>query len=362
MATTSFTGSFGYLNYLNEINRPYLRDICLSYIKANGITTRVGKPHTEGSMLRRQKRVIDHLPAINWVQPNQAITPSTLQTFADYEEGVAMIRGNQQFDRAFLDDKNYVGGDPWPKQIQSYMEARSFSMDNYIINNSKVQGPIADVNGITGIKYRLAFPQATGSGCAAACNVQATADLSDAGISSTQGLKIARDIQRVLSHMGNPKGTGVIILLSPQCWWQLNLVIKNQGTAGGFKITVDAFDREVISFMDAELAMCGFQAPQDGGAQITPIIDDGQDVNGWSTGDALFNATGAVYTTMYFIQVGGKERFELWQHQEPWMIKQQITGTYNWIVLFEQSVGIWQPYTRSIARLYGVKTNGSAQD
>lgn len=369
MATTSLTGSYAYRNYLNEINRPYEKDIALCYIKANGITTKVGKPHTEGSMLRRQKREIDQIIQPTWVPLNGAIAAPQTQPLEDYSEGVFYVRDPIQFDRAFLNDKNYVAGNPVKRQIQSYVEGRSFLFDNALINNFKTQGPIQNPYGVTGIKYRLIYPDITGSGCNSACNVQATADLSFVGLSSVSGIKWAYDLQRLFSHMGNAKGTSMVLLMSPQLFWLIAAAIKNQGMAGGFTVDKDAFDRTVIRFMDAEISECGFLPPQNGGLQTAPIIDNAQDIMGWSTGDAAYNANvsalqpqGAVYSTIYALQTAGPEPMELWQAAAPWMLFEHVPGTFNHVILFEHSMGIWQPYTRSIGRLFGIKTNGPNQD
>jgi len=369
MATTSLTGSYGYRNYLNEIQRPYERDIALCYIKANGITTKVGKPHTEGAMLRRQKRVIDQLIQPTWVALSAANASPQTQPLEDYEEGVFFVRDPIQIDRAYMQDKNYVNGNPIQRQIQSYVMGRSFLFDNALINNFATQGPIQNPYGVTGLKYRLIYPDVTGSGCNSACQVQATADISFAGLSSVSGIKLAYDLSKLFSHMGNAKGTGIVLLMSPQAFWLFAAAIKNQGMAGGFTVDKDAFDRTVIKFMDAEISECGFLPPQNGGLQTAPIIDDAQDINGWSSGDAAYNSSvsatqpqGAVYTSIYAIQTSGPEAMELWQASAPWMVSERVPGQFYHVVLFEHSLGIWQPYTRSIGRLYGLKTNGPTQD
>ncbi len=366
MATTQMTGAYGYLNYLQE-KQPtsYEAQIMESFIESNGLMTKIGRPHNEGAFERKQKRIIANLMKGTSAAIGAANPTPQLQPINDYVEGVFMYRDMIQTDIAYSQVKDYVyQGGPLPWQMKQYSKGLAFTMENALINNYSFGGPIADPLQVTGIKARLAFPQQTGSGCNSACNVAATADLSDAGLSSTGGLKIARDIKRTLSHMGNERGTGVIILLSPQAWWQLTMVIANQGQAGGFTTSKDAFDRDVIMYYSAQISSCGFLPPQDGGLQIAPIIDDAQDVNGWSSGDAAYAGTGGgSYTTMYFIQTEGDEKFSLWQVADPLTrVWDQVPGQFYGVGMMMTWLGIWQPNTRSIARLLGVKVNGSAFD
>jgi hypothetical protein len=196
-------------------------------------------------------------------------------------------------------------------------------------------------------------------------SIQATADLSDAGLAGTGAIKIARDIQRMLSHFGNDDGSNMVAWASAQCMWQLDAIVKSAGQAGGFTTAKDAFGRSIVEFKNLRIVSCGFQPPSATGQQTTPIIADSQDVNGWDVGDASYTGAGLTgatgYTTMFFAQLGGNY-LTGWQHSDPTMIKERLSGTHQIVGLFQLTAGIFMEDNRSIGRIYGIKVNGPLYD
>jgi len=360
MATT---GPFSFHQYYQNVNSPIVKEIWDSFIKHESIWTRI-PTETVTSQKRKTKRIIGGLPTPTSVTIGSEPPNPFVQDIEDYEEGVFLFRDNFDIDRLFLKDTNYVEADPIATQMDAYLEGRAFYLNNVLINNHHTMGPIQDQNAIVGIKYRLA-DQTLRYGNAASVSVQSTADLSDTGMSGAGAIKLERDIERLFDLMGVHNGDGVLLIGSPQLLRQINAVVKTAGYQGGFKTTSDAFDREVVKFKGAEIVTSGYQAPAQNGVQSTPVIDSAQDVNGWSTGDALYNPSaasgGANFTTLYAIR-RGKGLFSTWQMEDPWMKKVEVAGTRKWRVMFDMTTGLWQPNTRAIGRIYGIKVNGTAGD
>lgn len=363
MATSTLNGPVSFTQYFQRINQPRVLRYWLAFIKADSVFTRLPM-HTEGALVKRGKRVIDKLPNIEFHAIGQEPTNSFTTSSVDFEESLALIRGNNDIDKALLSDKNYIEADPTKIDIKLYMEARAMALNNYFFNNQHFSGPIDDPNGFIGIKYRLRDTNGLNGtskyGCNPACVFQATADLSDNGLSGAGAIKITRDMDRMFHHMGAKDGTGITIFCSPQLGWQLDAIIKTAGTAGGFKITEDAFNRSVIKYKNATICSCGLLPPQDGGLQTAPIIDSSQDANGWSTGDPLFAGNGN-YSSMYFVN-SGEEGFYAWQQEDPWMVKERITGTRTVRIMLDQTAGIFMQNTRALGVLYGIKCNGATGD
>ena len=230
------------------------------------------------------------------------------------------------------------------------------------INNNKLysSGPgVGDPNGFIGLKWRLANPNFAGNN--PACSIGAQSSIASAGFSVSNAAKFWSDVQLVLDHMGSSDGKGVTAIANPQALRQIDSLARYASPAAGFEITKDVFDREIRRYKGLKIISCGYLAPNATGIQTTPVIDSAQDINGWSSGDPSYNASGANYTTIYFVREGA-DQFTLWQMQDPWMEKERITGTRKWRIMLDGTYGIWQPNTRSVARLYGLLTNGPLSD
>lgn len=347
-------GPFSFAQYYQFTNEPLVKSIYDSYIACADPFTHLTVT-VYPSQKRPGKRIIS-LPTAQAVAVGTEPTGSVITDAADFEEGCFLYRDNLVIDEILLKDPMYVAGDPLPEQIKSYIQARTFDKTNCLFNNDHVTG---DPNKMVGLKYRLTNP--TQFGTNVACQIQATADLSDAGISAAGAGKLQRDLQMLMDHMGSPTGANIVFFLSPQAMRQLDLLFKNGSPGLGFKIVTDSFDRSVTQFKDAKLVSCGYQAPTVAGVQTAPIIPSNQDVNGWYSGDPLYNPASAAYTSIFAVRTG-KNQFEPWQMAAPSLRKERVTGTRQWYVMFDETIGLFQPNTRAIGRIYGVKTNGIPGD
>jgi len=353
----SSAGPYSYFNYYQAINEPIVKDIVKSYIDHEAIFTRF-PIETVRSLKRKSKRIIGNLPTPTPMDIGEEPPVPFVQDYEDYEEAPYLLRDNFDLDELFMMDENYVQGEPLERQIESYIEGRTFYINNCFINNSHTDGPIRERKMIVGIKYRLATTQFGNSPTA---SVQSTANLSDAQFSVSNAIKVERDLERLFDQMGNHNGNGMVVMGNPQLLRQLNAVVKSAGYSGGFKTTADAFDREVIKFKGAEIVSVGYQAPAANGAQNTPVIDSAQDLNGWSPGDSQYQGN-ANATTLYVVW-GGRNKFSTWQMTDPMLRKvMPISGTRKNRVMFDQTLGLWNPDIRALGRIYGIVVNGPAGD
>lgn len=330
-----------------------------SFIKGGAVFTHLGHIETEHDLIKRGKRIIDNVPVPNTLRIGQEpIIPFTIAS-QEFEEGLALWRDNQDADEAILDSKSYIE-DPMTIGSRLYMEGKIFAQNNYFFNNNKVGGPIADMNGFIGIKYRMMDNAKYGTN--PGCKFVSTSSLLDADLSSAGAVKLTRDMKRMFNHMGSRDGANITIFCNDQAIRQFAALLESAGTAGGLRIDKDAFDRVIMKFMEATIVSCGFLPPLVGGLQTAPIIDSAQDVNGLSVGDPGYAGTGGgSYTSMYFVMSGPKD-FMVWQQADPMIRKEKVSGTRTIRVLYDHTQGLFQPNSRAVGWLYGVKCNGVAGD
>jgi hypothetical protein len=360
-------GPWSYINYYQNANRPIVREIEDSYLKLDSIITYFPRI-TEHAIVKKTKRVIGGTPTPTWTKYGVEPSTSFATPTSDYEEGLALMRDKFQIDKALKTDKWYVLDNPVNQQIKEYIEARKFEVQYRLINNDQSNPTTGNPDAPDGFKARVTKSL---YGNNPAVNFQGTADLSDSGLSATSSVRWQRDWHRMAQYMGcGDMMDGVIAIVSPQVYRQLTAVVMAGGTTGGFRIDKDALGRVVLAWRECVIVNAGYQAPvlvastPAGGpvtaTQSTPNISDAEDANGWSTGDPLYNASGAVYSSVYFVWTGEK-RFCLWQQEEPWMVEERVPGTWQYYVLLDMSIGIWNVNTRALGRIYGNKTNGPTQ-
>ena len=357
------TGPFLFEAYLQQVKDAVPKAIWWSLIDANSIFTHLPMV-TEGTLLKVGKRVIDNLPSVQYVSIGQEPTNEDWQPLVDFQEGVALTRKNFQLDRLFLTDKRYLGK-PTELLVKAYMKALAFSTDNYFYNNNTVSGPIGDANGFVGIRYRLldtSGPQGYSKwGCNPACIFPSTTNLSTAGLSGPGAIKLTGDWDKMIDHMDGGEGDGILCTMSAQALRQVDKIIKTAGTAGGFTITKDGFDRTIRKYRGMETQRCGYQAPLPGGLQIAPIISSSQDPYGYQSGDFQYAPNGNFYTSMFYMK-RGEDYFTAWQAGDPWQIEERVPGTRQTYLLHDQSFGIFQQDTRALGVTFGVQCDGTTGD
>ena len=358
--------------YVQNVNEPPVKYVHESYIRDNRIFTRL-PIDTVPTQKRVSKRFLGEAPEPTWLNIGEEPTTPWSAGLHNYEEGLAYIGDNIDFPIQFAKDDNWAGNkDPKQLQMDLYLHLLGFSIDNYLINNSKVtpSGPgVGDPKGFYGIAYRLKNPSVFGNN--PGCSIQASASLATADRSATNGINFQQDMRKLMMHMGSDTGSGMFALFAPQAMWLADSAIKAAGTTGGFDISKDMFARTIRKFDDLDIVSCGLLKPQ--GAQFiqtSPIIDCAQDINGNSAGDPGYNPVGAVYTTVYFIRTAkGKNAkndiedpttgLSMWQQYDQKIRKyDELPGLRTGRYMIDTSTGLWNPGTFDIGRIYGIKTDG----
>ena len=361
-----------YNMYLQSINEPPVKYVHESYIRDGRLFTRL-PIDTIPTQKRVDKRFLGEAQDPTWLNIGQEPPVPWSAGLHNYEEGLAYIGDNIDFPIQLAKDPNYIGGKTMPQmQLDLYLHMIGFSIDNYLINNSKVtpSGPgVGDPKGFYGIAYRLKNPSVFGNN--PGCSIQASASLATADRSATNGINFQQDMRKLMMHMGSDTGSGMFALFAPQAMWLADSAIKAAGTTGGFDISKDMFARTIRKFDDLDIVSCGLLKPQ--GAQFiqtSPIIDCAQDINGNSAGDPGYNPVGAVYTTVYFIRTAkGKNAkndiedpttgLSMWQQYDQKIRKyDELPGLRTGRYMIDTSTGLWNPGTFDIGRIYGIKTDG----
>ena len=333
------------------------KQIVASYIKA-GILSSYFMTETEGTFTKVGKRIIGQLPTPTSVNVGQEPAIPFVVPNVTYDESCALWRDNFDFDKMYKSDPNYIAG--WLEmQQQAYTDAYVYNFNNYLINNDEATGPIADAKGFPGIRTRLINYSQFGLTQDTTVS-DPSLSLATGDLGSTNAVRITRLMDLLMDRMGvrGDEMKDVLFIASPQFIRQFAAVMKYAGGNGGFRITTDLFDRTIAEYRGAQIVSCGYLAPDANNRQVTPVIADAQDINGYQSGDSSFNSTGAVYTTVYAVR-RGKNHFHLWEHSSPTVITEPIPGTRLIRMMLDHTGGIWQPDTRALGRIPGIKTDGS---
>jgi len=363
-STSTLTGPLSFTQYMQRINEPRVTTFWESFIKQKSIPTYLSI-QTEGALIKRGRRVIDKLPKVTALPIGAEPTNPFTTTSQPFQETLMLNRDNNDIDRNFRKDKNYIDNDPVMIDINLYVQARNMFVNNYFFNNSTYQGPTSDPNGFIGVRYRAldAINGNTGNyGVNSGCVFAATGKINQSNWSSTNAIAIERDFDRMFQHMDAENGEGLVAFCSPQFMWLFDAILKSASTSGGLKITVDAFDRKIRKYGECELVSCGLLPPLDGGLQTAPNLSSAQDINGWQAGDNLFVQNGSnYYTSVVFISKNPK-KFTCWQQEDPWMERERITGTRKMRTMLDQTLGIFMEDTRGMGMLYGIQIDGPTAD
>jgi hypothetical protein len=369
MATTSLSGPLTFVQYMQRINQPKVSTYWKSFIQQRSIPTYLGMV-TEEALIKRGRRVIDKLPAVTALQMGAEPAVPFSSTSLPFEETLMLIRGNNDIDREFLKDKNYIEADPTMIDVDLYMQARIMFTNNYFFNNSTYQGPTSDPNGFIGVRYRCldtAFNNGLGGyGVNPDVVFQSVASINRANWSSTNAITLEWEFEQMFEHMGAEDGEGLVCFANPQAMRSMNACLKAASTAGGFTISEDGFDRQIKKFMECDIVNCGLVQPIDGGSQKVPNISSAQDINGWQSGDVAFGqysgfSPTTYYTSLVFVHKDPK-KFCCWQKSDPWMEKTMVSGTRKMRIMLDQTLGIFMPVSRGIGMIYGLQVDGPAYD
>lgn len=361
---STLTGPLTFVQYMQRINEPRVITFWEAFIKQKSIPTYLSI-ETEEALIKRGRRVIDKLPKVTALPMGAEPTTPFTTTNQPFQETLMLNRDNNDLDRLYRKDKNYIAGDPSMIDIKLYIQARNMFVNNYFFNNSTYQGPTSDPNGFIGVRYRCldAINGNTGNyGVNPAVVFQASGAINSTSRSATNAINIEQDFDRMFQHMDAENGEGLVAFCSPQFMWLFDALLKAASTSGGLATTKDQFERKVRKYGECEFVSCGLLPPLDGGLQTAPNISSGQDVNGWQAGDNLYNPTGTTYFTSVIFVSKDPNKFTCWQQEDPYMEKEQIPGTRKVRTMLDQTLGIFMQDTRGIGMLYGIQVNGPASD
>ena len=321
-------------DYALMSNDPLIREVAMSMIKAGCVFQDV-PIITDETLKHSYARIKGVLPTINWSPLNGE--PVGVKTDPEHrEEEFMFFRNSFDFDEYLLRDKNAID-DPRDIQIKAYLESVSYELNDALINNTHKSTPgrsrAQNKNCFVGIRERL--DDAMYGQVVSDCKIAATADLSDSGLTSTQGNLFIRQMQSVLDAMGVPEGDDVSFYMNDNLIDRVEAGIRFMGAGGGFDMTKDAFGRTLLTYRNAKIRRVGR-------ITSTESSDGAQD-------------TGSVYTSLYAVQWARGTAYG-WQFEPP-TVKPEFylpNGIAKRVVV-QGGYGLLFPSNRAIGRLYGVK-------
>jgi hypothetical protein len=329
------------VDWYQSSNEPLVKEIAFSMIEAGNIFQDIPLI-TNATLLANGSRVIGGLPAPHWTPINGE--PSAVKGKpVSFQEQLWVIRDSIDMDHFIFKDKNQIGN-PFDVQVDMYLKGLSYDLNDKFINNEHITG---DKNAFVGIRARLDDPEQFGTN--PACKIDAGGtDLSDDGLTGSTANVLIRQLQSLLDEMGSPDGTNVVIYMNDDLLRRVEQGIRELGAGGGFDLTRDNFDRRVLQYKNAKIRNVGRKSPSADGTQSTHIITSTEPANGLSD-------TGGSYTSLYAVKYG-KNSFAGWQF-EPLKPSgpEKLNNGVTYRIVFDWGVGLWQPNSRAVGRLYGIK-------
>lgn len=356
---TGSSGPLSLFQYYAQSNKKPRKAIYMSFIKSDGFWANMPITTTD-SFYEPYTRVIDGLPKATSAVIGDTYGTPFLQNVENKEETLYFYDDVYEYDFRMPMDKNWI--QPNASQalnIETYLEGRNFLVDyNLFRNNHSI-----DPKQVEGIQYRLnggATKYGTAPNMRSLGFANAALDMTAGSAASAAGFFAGMSL--AFRRMGVKNGDGLICCINAQLATLLDYCMRIATPATGFTITKDTYDRTVMKYLGCKFVVLNYTAPSAGGAQITPVIPSNQDITGLNPEDPGYNATGAVYTSAYFIwaQAG---KFEALQMFEPIMRHWELQPpSKQFAITFNMSTGLKQTNSRSLFQMYGLKTNGPNGD
>lgn len=331
--------AYNLVDWYENSNDPLIKDITISMIEAGSLFQDIPLA-TSAQAKQMGMRITDSLPSPTYRPLNDPPTAFTAKQ-APYEEEAHFIRDSVLVDDFYKREKNTIQ-DPFSLRIMQYMKGLAFDLNDKLINNDKAAST-GDPNCFSGIKKRLADTKR----CNPDCSFQTAADLSGT-ITAANANIILEDMDRLLAEVDSVDGSGVTLVTNPIVIRKLATAIRTLGAGAGFDTTVDNFGRRVLKFRNATIRDAGRKAPGSGGTQQTYIVSNLENQAGTAN-------TGGTYSSLYAIKYGMQD-FGGWQTSSPSFSPPYRTDDYViWKSVFDWGVGLWQPSTRALGRINGIK-------
>lgn len=332
------SGTVTLADYALMSNSPLVRAVTYSLILYSNVIQDVPLA-SKKSLIINGARFEGNLPTVNWSQLN-AEGVTTRGTPTAYQEQAYIIRNYIDVDKFLVEEENAIV-DPRSVQSEAYLKALTYDMNYKFLKNDHIAG---DVNAPVGIRYRI--DNGGTFGVRPENKIDSGGlDMSQTtlGTTSANGNKFIEYLDQLLWSVDSPEGEGVVLYMNEVMKRRFTFALRNLGTAGGFEITRDMFDRTVTMYKGAVLRDPGYKADQS-----TRIITTTET----STGAA---DTGSTYTSIYAVNYS-TDHFSGWQFEPPNV--QDLGLIYNGAIyrtLIDWAVGFNNASTRSIGRLFGLK-------
>lgn len=324
--------------YASQSNEPMIQDVAMSLLEVNSILNDI--PFTTANTLKvNGARVVGNLPSVNWRTLN-ADSVAASSNASPFSEQAYVLSNVIDIDRLVMMDRNAIGN-PAALQVNNYLKAVSYDITDKFFNNNQSSG---NANAFVGIRQRL--DDTTSWGTNAACKIDAGGvDLSNSGISQANANTFYRYLEQMLDEIGSPDGSNVTIYMNRDLARRATAAIRLLGAGAGWQTTTDAFGRSIEAFRNAVVRRIGLKADQS--TEILTSTETSAGANGSSN-----------YTSMYAVK-WGENSFTGWQ-MEP--IKVQALGVRTETptsvrVFVEWAIGLYQVYTRGVARVYDIKVS-----
>lgn len=294
---------------------------------------------TKATLIANGVRWQGNLPTVNWGKLNEdpAVTKGTP---TPYQEQSYLIRNAIDVDKWLVADVNRIQ-DPRAVQIEGYLAALTYDINDKFINNDHVTG---DVDAPVGLRYRLDNP--TTYGVISEMKIDGGGvDMTLAAMSSTTGNTFIELVEQTMDYMGAPNGDGVVLYMNDTLRRRFAHAVRLLGAGGGFDMTRDAFGRPITTYRNAVIADIGRKADQS-----TRII-----LNTEANTGAAGSST---YSSFYAVKYGENAAMG-WQLDDLANCVEDIGRIGNagstFRVLIDWGLGYWFQHTRCIARVYDIK-------
>lgn len=324
--------------YAIQSNDPRVQKITYSLLK-NGAFLDDLPLVTKKSLIANGVRFEANLPTPTWNKLNTEPTV-TSGTPTPFQEQAYIVRNAIDVDHFLVEDENAIQ-DPRGVQVEAFLQALSYDMNDKWINNGHVTG---DDDAFVGIRTRLDNPTVYGLNSELKIDAGAL-DMSLGGMTAATANTFLEYIQQLLSYLGREDGNGVVLYMNDVMKRRFATAIRKLGAGAGFTMTSDAYGRQISSFNGAKIVDIGRKADQS--TRIITYTETSAGVDGASDHTSIYAA------------VFGEDRLMGWQFKS---IQEAIedlgkVGNAGTILRFliDWAFGLYSQHTRCMGRIYGIK-------
>jgi hypothetical protein len=332
------SNAYSLQEYALNSNSPMVKAITYSMIEAGNVLQDCPIMNQK-TLVANGVRFEGNLPTVNWSSINaEGVTTKGQPT--PYAEQLYLIRNYIDVDKVYVEDVNSIV-DPRASQVGAYMKAVTYDFNDKFFNNDHVTGT---ANAPVGLRYRINNGGVFGVRPENIINSSAL-DLTQTTLLTTPGNanKLLEFLDQLLWSVDAPTGDGVVLYMNELFQRRLNFAVRGLGTGGGFNVSQDQFNRVIEKYKGAIVRDPGYKADQ-----ITRIVPNTENSDG--------TAGSSTYTSIYAVNYS-TDHFYGWQFED---IQARNLGLLNNDVIYRTSlswaIGLMNASTRSIGRLYGLKT------